>query len=244
MLASQIKKQQISKFTEKKDRIHAKISNNFIESTIQNSTLSALKMIYFLASAVEKIENFDNIADTDLVYFGFETSEILNFTEISLPQIMKNLKDMQKTSISFINETEQFEEGIALLPYFKILYGKNKIKLSIFKKIAKMIIEVKKNYSIIDTRLLMSFKCKHTLRFLPLLNLMKQNKEKSRTLELDDLNSFFGTNYKTLHDIELKIFNPIKDDLHQAKIKFNYEINFEAIGKGRPKAISATLTNS
>lgn len=242
MLASQVKKQKIANFEKKRDRIHAKISNNFIESTIQNSTLSALKMIYFLASAVEKVENYNSIAETDLITFEFGTSEILNFTEISLPQVMKNLKDMQKTSISFINEAEQFEEGIALLPYYKILYGKSRTQISIFKKIANMIIEVRNNYSIIDTRLLMSFKCKHSLRFLPLLNLMKQNKEKSRTLELDDINEFFGTSYKNLHEVNLKIFTPIKDDFSATKIKFNYETNFELIGKGRPKAISITIS--
>lgn len=241
MLASQIKKQQIAKFTEKKDKIHAKISNNFIESVIQNSTLTALKTIYFLAAAVEKVENFSEIEQDSIIKFNLETQEFLNFTNITLPQVLKNLKDMQKTSISFIDKKEAFEEGIALLPYFKILYGKNKIQIAVFKKIAEMIIEVKNNYSIIDTRLLMSFKCKHTLRFLPLLNLMKQNREKNRTLELEDINAFFGTNYKTLYETELKIFNPIRDDLHEAKIKIDYETNFELIGKGRPKAVSMTI---
>lgn len=242
MLASQVKKQQIAKFTEKKDKIHAKISNNFIESTIHNSTLNALKTIYFLASAIEKVENFENIDNESLIKFNLETTEFFNYTNMKLPQIIQNLKDMQKTSISFINQAEAYEEGIALLPYFKILYGKNKIQIAVFKKIAEMIIEVKNNYSIIDTRLLMSFRSKHTLRFLPLLNLMKQNKEKERTLDLDDLNLFFGTNYKTLHEVELKIFNPIKDDLHEAKIKIDYETNFELLGKGRPKAVSITIS--
>lgn len=242
MLASQVKKQKIANFEKKRDRIHAKISNNFIESTIQNSTLNALKTIYFLASAIEKVENFESIENESLIKFNLETPDFFNYTNMKLPQIVQNLKDMQKTSISFINEAEAFEEGIALLPYFKILYGKNKIQISIFKKIASMIIEVKNNYSIIDTRLLMSFKSKHSLRFLPLLNLMKQNKEKSRTLELDDINEFFGTSYKTLHEVELKIFTPIKNDFEATKIKFNYETNFELIGKGRPKAISITIS--
>lgn len=56
MLASQVKKHKKIEFEQKKDRIYAKISNNFIESTIHNSTLSALKTIYFLASTIERVK--------------------------------------------------------------------------------------------------------------------------------------------------------------------------------------------
>ena len=95
---------------------------------------------------------------------------MLQYTEMTMPDIVRNIKAMQQTSITFINKEEQWEMGISLLPLYKINYGrKQSIEINIYVKIARLIIEVESNYTMIDTKKLMMFKSKHTIRFLPLL---------------------------------------------------------------------------
>jgi len=264
MLPTEWKRQKAAKLAASKTKIHRKISNNFIESAIKNNNLSALKTIFYISSKIRTIEDIQIKEDREIVKIILNREEIkkmLQYTEMTMPDIVRNIKAMQQTSITFINEEEKWEEGISLLPLYKIHYGRNQaIEINIFTKVARLIIEVGTNYTMIDTKKLMSFKSKHTLRFLPLLQRIANYKKnvdmknadgsyttidviaKRKKLMLDDLNSFFGTKYKTLYHLEQYVLIPIKQelDLH-SKISFVYEINFDKFGKGRPKAVSITI---
>ena len=56
------------------------------------------------------------------------------------------------------------------------------------------------------------------------------------------MNEFFGTNHRSLYDIEKKILVPVKEELDShSKLSFVYEINFINLGKGRPKANNITI---
>jgi plasmid replication initiation protein len=171
--------------------------------------------------------------------------QMLKYTELTAPEIRRTLKQMQETSISFINEEEQYEEFINLLPYIKFHWGKNIIDIKLFSKIAKLIVEVKNKYTFINTKTLMSLKNKHSLRLLLVLNKINQYSEniaKRKQFYLDDLNELFGTNYKRLQEIERKILEPVKIELNlNSKLTFLYEINFDNLGRGRPKATSITI---
>ena len=240
-----IAKMKKKKLADSKRNIHPKISNTFIESAIQNNTASAIKTIYYLATAVETITDLKELDPVKLISIKFDTREMLKYTGMKLPEVKRNLKAMQQTSITFINEEEKTEEGINLLPYYKFVYGKHTVEVKLFAKIAQLIIDVKRNYSMINTKALMQFKSKHTLKILPLLQRISQYSEdvgKRKTMTLGELNSFFGVNYKKLSQLELHILKPIKEELDaHSKLSFIHETNYDYFDAGRPKAISITI---
>ncbi len=240
MLPTEWKRLQAKKLKEQKIKVHQKISNNFIENVINKNTVGALKTIYYLATIIENMDGFVEGSEKGMLKTTIETRQMLQYTGLQLPEIKRNLKAMQETSITFINEAEKIEIGINLLPYYEFVYGKNKINIEIYQKIANMIVEVKKNYTMIDTQVLMQLKSKHTLRMLPLLYKIANYSDdamKRKRFELEDLNGFFGTKYKKFSDIERRILKPVKEELDiNSKISFVYDINFIQLDTGRPKA--------
>jgi plasmid replication initiation protein len=221
-----------------------KISNTFIESAIQKSNLNALKTIYYLSTILEE-KDLSTLADERIINIEIDTKTMLKFTEMSMIDIRRNVKAMQETSITFIDEKEGFIEGMSLLPRYKIIHGKNKIQLDLYVKISKLIIDVKKNYTFMNIKSLMEFKSKHTIRLLTLLNRLKEygaNIPKRKHLTLEDMNEFFGTKYKTWGEIERRIISPVKEELDNGSaLTFIYESNFENLGKGRPKFKNITI---
>ena len=54
-------------------------------------------------------------------------------------------------------------------------------------------------------------------------------------MSLEELNAFFGVNYKSWSMFEKSILIPVKEELDGiSKITFTYEANFENLGIGRP----------
>lgn len=240
-----IAKMKKAKLEASKSKVHKKISNTFIESAMQNNNASALKTIYYLASAIETVKELDKMDNNKLLTIKFDTRDMLKYTEMKLPNIKKNMEAMQKTSITFYDEKQELIRGRNLLPAYDFYYGKHNIEVKIFVEVAKMIIDVKRNYSMIDTKALMKFKSKHTLKMLPLLIRISNFSEdvaKRKTYELHELNGLFGTKYKKFYEIERKILKPIKGELDaHSKLSFVYETNYDYFDAGRPKAISITI---
>jgi plasmid replication initiation protein len=240
-----IAKMKKKKLADSKRNIHPKISNTFIESAIQNNTASAIKTIYYLASHLEKLDELGEKSPNTLLSMKFDTREMLKYTEMKLPEVKRNLKAMQQTSITFIDEEANTETGINLLPFYEFVYGKHTVEVKLFVKIARLIIDVKRNYSKINTKALMKLKSKHTLKFFPLLVRISQYSEnvgKRKTMTLGELNSFFGVNYKKLSQLELHILKPVKEELDaHSKLSFIYETNYDYFDAGRPKAISISI---
>lgn len=228
--------------TKAKVHPHKKISNSFIDSAIIKNNANAIKTILYLASVLKK-ENIDY--SKELNTLTLDMKEMLRYTEVKAPEIRRTLKQMQETSISFINEVEEYEEFINLLPYIKFHWGKNLVDIKIFSKIAKLIVEVENKYTFINTKTLMNLKNKHSLRLLLVLNKINQYSEnvaKRKQFYLEDLNELFGTNYSRLQEIERKILIPVLNELElNSKLSFMYEINYDNLGKGRPKATSITI---
>lgn len=220
----------------------SKVSNKFIHNTIHSNNLNALKTIFYLASVLETSKFKKEYIST----IELDLNKMLLDTGITAKDIRYNLVSMQKTSISFISEDGDIEEHINLLPYIKIIWGKNRIIIKLFDKIINQILEVKRDYTFLDIQALMTIKNKHTLRMLPLLHKLanySDNVAKRIHLDLDALNEFFGTAYKRIIDIERKILIPIQNELLEtSKLNFVYETQFDkCVGAGRPKAIEVTI---
>jgi len=227
-------------FEEKKQKPLQKISNNFIDNTINKNNINAIKTVFYLATVLDKF-NFDLRLDR----LKIDLNDMLKYTEMTRQEIRNNLKMMQETSITFINEKEEWEKHIVLIPQINISYGSNFITIDLYSKIAKLIVEVKKNYTYIDTRVLMSLKSKHSIRILPLLEKIKgydAHVGKRKKMSLNALNDFFGTKYKRIADIERRVLKPAQKELDNSPtLTFIYQVNMESFGRGRPKATSVTI---
>lgn len=58
---------------------------------------------------------------------------------------------------------------------------------------------------------------------------------KTINMTLNDINSFFGTNYKTWGEVERKIFKVAEEELERkSPLYFSYDTNYKPIGVGRP----------
>lgn len=248
MLPATYKKLKLAKLKESKTKVRVKISNNFIESAIRKNSVNVLKTIYYISSKVQNTQEFMELnGDNEgLLRLEVDSKDFLKTTNIKAIDIKRSLEKIQETSISFINEEEQFVEGISLLPYFKYLYGKNKIHIHIYKKIAALIVEVQKNYSFVNIALLMNVSSKHTLKLLPLLMRITQyskNVEKKKIMSLEELNDFFGTNYTGISKVIKNILIPVKEELKEmdSELSFEYDEVYEQLGLGRPKLTGVVI---
>ena len=227
-----------------KPKVHQKISNSFIENAISNSNINALKTIYYLSTILQD-EDLKDKDPKSLMTIRIDKREMLKFTESSATGIVKTIDQLQKTNITFLDEENELHEGMSLLPYYGFLANKNIVEIKLFIRIANLIIDVKRKYTNINIKDLMKLKSPHTLRFLAMLNRISQYDEnipKRKSLSLDELNLFFGTNYKKWSSIESKILKLIQDELNSVSdLTFIYESNFEALGRGRPKFKDVTI---
>ena len=238
MTLSEYKRLEKEKLSKQRLKPLQKISNNFIDNTIAKNNLSALKTIFYLASILRNID-LNKLKEDELIDVTIDTKQMYDYTELTPELVRKNLKAMQETSITFINEFDSWEMGINLLPMYNILYNKRKIELKIFVKIAKLIIDVKRNYTFMNIKELMRLTNKHSIRMLGLLNKLNSYSDdipKRKHLTLEDLNEFFGTKYRSFYELDKKILTPVKNELDSSsKLSFIYNTNFEVIGKGRPR---------
>jgi len=238
MLPSEYKK--MKRAANKKPKTHRKIANTFIENAIANSNLSALKTIYYLSTIFEKID-MSKMQDDKIIGIKIDKREMLKYTELSADTIIKTTKSMQKTSITFVDE-DGVIEGMSLLPRYRFVPNRNIVELDLYVRIAKMIIEVKKNYTMINIKELMKLRRPHSVRMLALLNHIATYRDKDgkplpkrKVMTLDNLREFFGVNLRNWNEFERKILKPVQEELDQnAKLSFIYEANYEVLGRGRP----------
>ena len=240
MTPREARDKKLQKLQEQKVKPLQKISNNFIQSEIFDLNKNALKTVFYLASILEKFDYSKELNTLDI-----DLQKMFKYTEMTATDIKNNLRAMQETSISFINEKQKTEEYISLVPRIEFLWGKNIVEIDLYSKIAKLIIDAVGQYSFIDTKQLMKLQNKHSLRLLPVLFKLSQyspNVAKRVSYELEDLNDLFGTKYKRLVEIDRKILASVKEELDaESKLTFVYEIDFVNLGQGRPKAHKITI---
>ena len=234
----------------KKPQVHQKIANTFIENAITHSNVNALKTIYYLSTILEKTD-MSQMKDDKIIGIRIDKREMLKYTEMSAPTLQKTTKEMQKTSITFVDEEEGIVEGMSLLPRYKFVPNKNIVELDLYVRIAKMIVDVKKNYTMMNIKDLMKLRKPHSIRMLALLNRIRTYKTnddngweipKRKRMTLENLNDLFGTKYKKWSNIEAEILKPVKEELDaHSKLSFIYEANFEALGRGRPSFKDVTI---
>lgn len=222
-----------------------KIHNSFIQSAIHGSNYQALKVIFYLSSILENLmmekEHFTVVIDYE---------KALEFTGITDAEFTRTLKAMQSVSITFIDEVEKYEEYINLMPRIKRLYGKKQVEIDLYAKVARLIVDVPKQIggTILNVKEICKLKSKHSIRMLPILHMINgfnYPAEKKKTYTLGELNDIFGVKYRNLNEMEERILKDVQHELNTtSKMGFKYEINmgYHGIAKGRPKALSITIT--
>lgn len=88
---------------------------------------------------LEKIDLSDEFLTVRLNY-----EDALKFTGIGDKEFTRTLRAMQEVSITFINEEEEWEEYVNLLPSIRRLYGKKQVEIKLFSKVARLIVDVPK----------------------------------------------------------------------------------------------------
>ena len=232
----------------RKPKVHQNIANTFVENAIAKSNMSALKTIYYLSTILSKVD-MGNMKDEKIIGIQIDKREMLKYTEMSAPAVYQAVKKMQETSITFVDNKDGVIEGMALLPRYKFIPNKNIIELDLYVRIAKMIIDVKNNYTPMNTKEIMKLKRSHSIRMLALLNKIARYADeegnplpKRKRMTLDNLNEFFGVNYKSWNKVEEKIIHPIQEELNAHSTKsFVYEVNYENLGRGRPSFRDVTI---
>ena len=228
----------------KKPKVHQKISNTFIENAISKSNLSSLKTLYYLSTVLSSTD-LQSMKDDKIVGLKIDKREMLKFTGLTADTIIKTTKQMQQTAITFVDEKDGTIEGMSLLPRYLFVPNKNIVELDLYVRIAKMIVDVKRNYTNINIKELMNIKNKHSLRLLALLCRISEyspDVAKRKKMTLENLQEFFGVKLKSWNEFERKIFKPVKQELdNNSKLSFIYEANYEKLGRGRPSFLNVTI---
>lgn len=146
-----------------------KISNDFLLNTIEKNNPSTLKTMFYIATILREME-LDEYKKNQLVTIELDKKHLQEYTMISDDTLRRNIKQMQQTSITFIDEENKTQSGVSLIPRYEIIFGKNKIIIDLYSQIARMIIDVEKNYTFMNVKNVMKLDSKHSIRMLGLLN--------------------------------------------------------------------------
>lgn len=146
-----------------------KISNDFLLNTIEKNNPSTLKTMFYIATILREME-LEKYEKNQLVTIELDKKHLQEYTMISDDTLRRNIKQMQQTSITFIDEENKTQSGVSLIPRYEIIFGKNKIILDLYSQIAKMIVDVEANYTFMNVKNVMKLDSKHSIRMLGLLN--------------------------------------------------------------------------
>lgn len=218
--------------------LRAKISNKLIESFIQRNNLIALKTLFYIAQF-----DLQLVQNQRMQTLKIDLDDLCKVINAHRDTLRKNIKKMQRTILTF--ETEDGVEDIVVIPRAEYCYGKKTLEIDMYTKVLNLVAQVQKQFTTIDMRYIMALENKHSVRMLALLERIKNyqnNVAKRKHLTLEELNLFFGTHYKRIAEFERKILKPVQDELSQkAKLSFIYEIEYQSIGRGRPKAVGVVI---
>jgi plasmid replication initiation protein len=210
-----------------------KVQNTFIDGFIADNNTETLKILFYIArSGITKSEGRLKIVTID-------TKAMCEYCHISIKTLKHNLKKMQKTSITLVDDSDEFR-SVSLLPDLRIIMGRNKLEVSIFNIVLDLIVEVERKYTTIDLSNLMKLKNKHSLKMIQILeniNGFDIDIPKRKRYSLEELQALFGVKYKTCYAFEVAVLKPCKAELDdKSNLSFLYDTKFIEVPRGRPKA--------
>lgn len=238
MTPSQFRKNQQN--TSNKDLQYTRISNSLLECFVQKKNIIAIKIVFFLAIKSQKIVLNNS---SELTNLKLSLNDLSKVIKTDKKTVIRNIKKMQQTSISFVSinkDNMELIESMSIVPKFSYVVGNDIVEMQVFNKIIELIKDVENRFTVINSSNLMHLKNINTIKFIGLLKIIdsySDNVAKKKTYTLDDLNMLFDVNYKNFYEFERKIIKPVKLELdEESQLTFIYDFNFESVGRGRPKA--------
>jgi len=221
---------------------------NLIQSFIKNNNPLGLKIIIILAGARE------NIVYDKQNRVKFNVDELCSICKINRRYLNNNLKKLLSTFHQFIDEDGS---SVGTYPIHTYRYALNNqyLYLTISEEAKQLLNNLKnkkdsagyqftnaisKNLIELDLKQVH----KHTLKFQMLLEMINNySTTKRKYLSLDEINGYFGTNYKRYGEIERKILSKIKLDIDKySTISFIYKPKDDYHqGTGRPKIVGVFI---
>lgn len=232
--------------TQNKPFSYTKISNSLVESFVKKNNLGALKILFYLSKHCQDLE-----LNGELITIKINVSSLVKTCKMDVKTFKRNLQKMQETSVTFVVDDVKgvgpvYEEWITVIPFIKWSYN-GFVEVRMFSKILKLVIGINKKFTVINIENLMALRSKHSVRMIQLLEMIEGFSDyvaKRKTYYLSDLNSMFGTKYKTMYEFDRQILKSVKKELDEVStLTFLYEIIFDklTVAQGRPKAVGVTL---
>ena len=222
----------------------AKVTNGLIENYIKESNMVAIKTIFYIANQ----SILSNGKNGNLHLFKLNKEIMAKYCGISGKTIERNIKAMQKSTITVYRPEVKAIDYVQLIPKSSFYDGKQSFEIYVFDEIYKMMKEIQGQFFEVDLKRLMKFRSVHTLRFLPILEKLEQYSngyKKTVTYTLEEWNGIFETDYKRLGQFEANILKKVQKELdNNSTLTFIYEKSYTKIDKnsrGRSKATGITI---
>lgn len=222
----------------------AKVSNSLIEAFVKKNNSTALKLIFYIARA-----NIEILENDGLTTISLDTKDLLNYCNIDIKTLRRNIKQMTETSVSIVDVKS--ESYITVIPYAKFSYNGN-LEIKIFSEIMRLIADVKNRFTIVDVQEVMKLSSKHSIRMVMILEMIEGFSHmvaKRKYYTLEELNLIFGTSYKRMGQFEQEILELVKEELDAtSKLSFIYEIKYDkdpsVVGRARAIGVTIDLINN
>jgi plasmid replication initiation protein len=216
----------------------AKVSNELVEAFVKQNNLVAMKILFYIARAEL------TVPPGDIVKISIRTKELIDYCKIDKKTLQRYVRRMVETSISI--KDEKATSYMSVIPKARFVDGTDLLEVEVYQEVLKLIWEVKNRFTIIDTKQLMHFKSKHSVRMIQILEMIagfSPDVAKRKIYGLEELNLMFGTNYKRLKAFEVEVLKEVQEELNaNSNLTFKYQINFEKkSAAGRPAAVSVTI---
>ena len=211
-----------------------KLANSLFQAFIRNNNLVGLKLCLVLSGAKNIIHYDDELQAT------FDVDSLCKIMNVTRKELSTNLKKVLKVHFTYVDN-----EGVgATVPIHSYKYKSNnkQVVIGVSAPAKKLFTELGKggySFSKANAQNLMNLQHKHSLRMQLLLeqiNDFDKNVAKRRRFTLEELNGYFDVGYKRYIDFERKILKPVKEEIDSTStLTFNYRMQDEVIGNGRPK---------
>lgn len=211
------------------------LANSLFLAFIQKNNLIGLKLCLVMSGVKSQIKYDENNA----VKFNVDMlCEVMNITR---KELSTNLKRVTDVHFTYTNSEGGLGYTTPIHSYEYINRNKD-VYIEVSSKAKSLFTELGKGqyaFSSANANNLMSLQHKHSLKMqllLELINNFDDDIAKRKRYDLNELNGYFGTNYKRYVDLERKILKPVKEEIdNSSTLTFKYYLKDETHGTGRPK---------
>jgi plasmid replication initiation protein len=227
------------KESDKKINDIARIDNSFIDSFLKKNKAVTMKILFYIAKSDYKISQFKDIGN-QMKCLTIDCIKMCKYCNINLKDLKRYVRSLTGTSITIINNKDVLEYK-SLFPSATFELNSNILKIEMYNIILNKILEVEKNFTFINLKNIIHLKSKHSIRIIQILEMINGYDKhilKRKHYTLDEINQFFGTNYKSCIFFQKKVLDVAKKELDNiSDLSFIYQTKYKEQSRGRPKGI-------